>query len=228
MNEGLVQILVASIGLVGILGAALINRLGKIRELEKERETWQSKHRFRVMLSLPDVNKLERIIQNVFKKTRADRFVLFIGENGPSSPLVITNAVMDRHKDNMYMMMSLNAVDTYVNVNLDIHYQKMMKDAETTKEGIYLDVSKMQDSKLKGFYEGEMVKHSSVWFTGRFPQTKIKHFVLYYSFATHNEWEFEEREKTILSLAADKIRSLDFRVYSVKNNIEAEILNLET
>ena len=56
MDDGLVQIIVALIGAIVTLSGFLINQVGKRQQLEKEKKSWQSNHRFRVMLSLPDIN----------------------------------------------------------------------------------------------------------------------------------------------------------------------------
>ena len=214
------EILLGLISLAGVLGTGYFGYLKVIigrekREIQKELTQIKQEVKTDVSLSLPDINTLDTTITELFKKTKVDRFVVFKGENGGLTPLKFTSAILERHEKNMYLMMSIGATEKYIRVRFDNDYLKMLKAVEVNNDGKYLDVKEMPNNDLKGFYLDEQVKHSSIWFQKRYVINEDKHIILYYSFATHSEFKFTAKEKSLIKLAADKIAALSFNVKQV-------------
>lgn len=205
------------VALIGFAGATYgVYYRNKSNQVKAELEEIKAEIKTDVSLSLQDINKLDNAITGLFEKTKVERFIVFKGENGRISPLTFTSAILERHKQNMYFMLSIGATEKYVRVRFDNDYLDMLKDLEYKKGGVYLDVKEMRKSDLKGFYEDEQIHHSCVWFQNRYPLDEDKHIVLYYSFATHSEFEYTEKEKQLIRLAANKIAALNFNVSAVK------------
>ena len=182
------------------------------QDLKDELTAIQNQIKTDISLSLPEINSLDKIINQLFEKTKVDRFVIFKAENGGVNPLTFTTAILERHSSGMYMMLSLGATKKYIRVRFDPPYKSMLDKIEMDKSLIYLDVEEMQECDLKTFYQEEQVKHSAVSFQARYPLTNDKHIILYYSFATHNEKPYSKKEKSLIRMAAEQIAGLNYRV----------------
>jgi len=182
------------------------------QDLKDELTAIQNQIKTDISLSLPEINTLDKIINQLFEKTKVDRFVIFKAENGGVNPLTFTTAILERHSSGMYMVLSLGATKKYIHVRFDAPYKSMLDKIEMDKSLIYLDVNEMHDCDLKTFYQEEQVKHSAVSFQARYPLTKEKHVILYYSFATHNEKPYSKKEKNLIRMASEQIAGLNFRV----------------
>jgi len=182
------------------------------QDLKDELTAIQNQIKTDISLSLPEINNLDKIINDLFDKTKVDRFVIFKAENGGVNPLTFTTAILERHSSGIYMMLSLGATKKYIRVRFDAPYKSMLDKIEMDKSLIYLNVEEMQECDLKTFYQEEQVKHSAVSFQARYPLTKDKHIILYYSFATHNEKPYTKKEKSLIRMAAEQIAGLNYRV----------------
>ena len=180
----------------------------KIKEINKRK-------RFDVSLSLDGWIKYYKAFDRLKANTCIDNFFLFQGENGGGNPMKITSAVFYDHKDNIYKLIPVSAIDTYKNVKVDNHYVDLFAKSERTMSVNYLDVTKMEDSMLRRFYLNEGVKHSAVAFQKRYTINPTKAILLFFSVRTYREFNFSEAEKLEIESFARTIQSLNYVVNEV-------------
>ena len=180
----------------------------KIKEINKRK-------RFDVSLSLEGWIKYYKAFDRLKANTCIDNFFLFQGENGGVNPMKITSAVFYDHKDNIYKLIPVSAIDTYKNVKVDNHYVDLFAKSERTMSVNYLDVTKMEDSMLRRFYLNEGVKHSAVAFQKRYTINPTKAILLFFSVRTYREFNFSEAEKLEIESFARTIQSLNYVVSEV-------------
>ena len=142
------------------------------------------------MLDLEFINDLSDAVDNIFEHTKADRFLILLAKNGKTD-FNIVNVVFEQHKNKKFR---INAIARYRNVKIDLVYKEMLKKAEHVGD-IELNVSNMEDSLLKHFYEFEGVNHSIVKHLARKPIDEDNDFLIFSSLATHGEEGYSKVEK---------------------------------
>lgn len=173
-------------------------------ELSKaEKDAKQDKMKldfFNRAMDLSKINPLIDCVEDIFSKTRADRFLILIAVNGHED-FNIVSVIFEQHKKNEY---KVNAIGTYRNVKIDTHYKKMLKEAEFFGS-VCLDVQKMPICLLKDIYENEGVNYSIVNFLSRQKIDNENDFVVYSSIATHDKNSFTRAENAIIKLAYESV-----------------------
>jgi hypothetical protein len=188
--------------LTAIVGPSILewvkSKFAKKKEIKKE---------LSFSLTLNKFNLLKDIIDDLFKKTKVDRFLILVAKNGKED-FKFATAIYEQHSDTDKVKLSFGAVGKYVNFQFDDNYKQMLKEAEL--KGLYrFDAVKEPDSDLKNIYLAEGVKYSSIYFLKR-----IKDYdgegndcILYSSFATHNNQGFDSNDHIAKKIVVDKIKS---------------------
>jgi hypothetical protein len=147
---------------------------------------------FKKIHNLQAVDRINLAVENIFNKTKADRFLILVAVNGKDYFKEVS-VVYEKHKDNP----DLPAKITYKEIRIDEHYTSMLKHVES-EEQISLSTKLMQECLLRSFYEIEDVKHSKVMFLGRQEIDKDNDFVVFCSIATHLLKPYNNHEKVII------------------------------
>lgn len=199
MKELAVPIISAFSGIIiALVPAYLIH----VREVKKHKlEIKDHELRSGVLDRILDIvllNDLKVSAHNIFKKTKADRFLILIAINGKVDFRTVS-VIFEQHKNS-----TSSAIASYKNLRVDMDYVNMLKKAE--KESIViLDVDKMEPSLLKEIYLAEGVKHSRVRHLLRKPLDNENHCLIYSSIATHEKLPFTEMEKIMIQTQMDSI-----------------------
>lgn len=178
----------------------------EIEEIQKEKKN--KEHQINFLTSIMNLNKMNKIIDavdDIFKKTKADRFLVLVAINGKSDFNFIS-VVFEQHKHKSDFI----AVATYKEIQIDEAYRQMLKILEYN-EFVNLYVEKMQDSLLKEFYNLEGVQFSQLRFLARQKIDNLNDFVVYSSIASHKKGKYNNEENTIIKLNYDSIIIPTFR-----------------
>lgn len=133
--------------------------------------------------------RLEKAGRMLFRRTKADRFLVVVAFNGRSDFTYVT--VIFQLGDGI----ELDAVEVYNNLEIDKHYNEVLHRAE--RDGYYLfETEKEQDCLLKEIYEYEKVTHSVLRFVGREKINEEDDILTFTSTATHHENPFTLQELT--------------------------------
>ena len=213
---GLTKVLVPSI-LVFITGWNLHKReLSKIKReadidrqkliLEKAKIKEERDIAFKKLEYLPriaalkNITKIQRAVDQIFKRTKATRFLILIGVNGKTS----LNHVSCFWYDYKNVDDDINPLDAYKNIDIsgDYFYRSMMRNLGKNNDHIEeIDVLRMPESILKDIYYEEQITYSRVGFLTRSPIDNDNDFLMYYSVATDSdEGDFTEDEKRLINV----------------------------
>lgn len=196
-------VIVSLIGLVGVLVPSYLTykekkknreKEEKIKELEKE----LTEHTLRSnvvdrLLDITYLTQIRKAVENMFKGTKADRFLILIALNGKID-FNLVSVVFEQHKKPQG---DVNAIARYRNLTIDSYYREMLKKTEkdTTCEFFVKDMP--EDSLLKSIYEIEGVKYSKLRHLLRVPIDDNNDVVVFSSISTKQEKAFTNKEKTI-------------------------------
>lgn len=154
---------------------------------------------------------LNRQVSNLFRETKAERFLLLFAVNGKTD-FNFVSVCYEKMKNEK----SAGAVYRYVRLGIDDHYRQVLKAVER-EAAIYLNVKEMPDSLLKSIYESliENVKYSVIKFIKRLSADDDNDIVIYSSLATCDDNDFDENERVVIKRIYDIIRyhanSIEFR-----------------
>jgi len=203
------------IALIGAFPVLVTSALLHVREIKKknieiERHIREKKeHQIKAdvldkVLSFSAFNKIKAAVDELFRTTKADRFLILIAINGKVD-FNIVSVIFEQHKTTKYQV---NAIARYRSLKIDGEYRKMLRDAE--KFGmIHFKTEELSPSLLKGIYTIEHVVYSEIRHLLRLPIDDNNDVLIYSSLATHEEEEFTELERTQASIIYDSsIRSV--------------------
>lgn len=198
-------IIPAFLGFLGIVSPLVY----KVYALKKQNENLKNEIRdvsMSLKMELEHFNNISSAVQNIMKKTKADRFLILTATNGNVNMRFAT-AIYEQNKNNPKVHLSLGAVSKYVNFEFDSHYRDMLKEVQITGE-LNLDVSKMPDSDLRNIYEEEEINFSNLYFLSKTPIDGEGNMRMFYcSVATHKKTPFTARENTGIRVEVSKIKS---------------------
>ena len=150
--------------------------------------------------ALKNVVKIQRAVDQIFKKTRATRFLILIGVNGKTS----MNHVSCFWYDYKNQEDDIDPIDAYKNLDVsdDEFYRNMLKRLGTYTDHIEeIDVMNMDDSILKDIYFDEQITYSRVGFLSRSKIDEDNDFLMYYSVSTDSDdGDFTNREKRFINM----------------------------
>lgn len=211
------SIITAFIGMIGIAVPAYLlhkREMAKIQleleeklnkkeaELEEQKtETKGYELRGNVLDKILDIvllNDLKTACTTIFKKTKADRFLILIAINGKVDFKTVS-VIFEQHKNS-----TSSAIASYKSLRVDHDYVQMLKDTE--RNGVtQLNVAEMKPCLLKEIYQMEGVKHSKVRHLLRKPLDEENHCLIYSSIATHTDEAFNVMEKVIIQTQMDSV-----------------------
>jgi hypothetical protein len=195
--------------LTAIIGPSILewvkSKFAKNKENKVKKEEKDSGLMF--SLTLNKFNILKDTIEELFAKTKVDRFLILVAKNGKED-FKFATAIYEQHADNDKVKLSFGAVGKYVDFQFDDNYRQILKEAEI--KGLYrFDVDKEPDSDLKNIYISEGVNYSTIYFLKR-----IKNYdgedndcILYSSFATHDTEAFSPNDHINKKLVVNKIKA---------------------
>lgn len=166
-------------------------------EIEKERRIFTHEEKkisfFNEIMVLPTYSAIKAGVDEIFEKTKADRFLILIAINGKDSFNTVS-VVMELHSERQRD----SAIGKYHNIKIDDHYKSMLREAER-RPAVNLIVDDMpNNSLLKTFYDMEGVKYSKIMFLARRALDTDNDMLVYCSIATHDEPNFTRQEKVII------------------------------
>lgn len=182
----------------------------RLKALEKERKSLTSenvklKNELSSLSLLFDVELFHIIKEQVFamfEETKADRFLIMFAVNGKREFNYVSVAY-----EQTRTYQNKGAISRYVRLNIDEHYQHLLKDVERSGS-VTLEVQDMPDCLLKALYESEKpaVKHSIIKFLTRIAIDEENDLVVYTSMATFSDEPYTVHEKAVMRSLHDKIR----------------------
>jgi hypothetical protein len=159
-----------------------------------------------IKFTLTEINELHQRCLDLQQQTRIDRFLILKAENGKNAPKY-TSVVFEQMRDRPLFIATL----VYTKILLDGYYQEMLKSAEATG-CVPLETATMpEQSKLRGFYENEKVKFSTIYFLAR-QDTEAKDndkaIIWFCSMATHADTMPTKAEKLQCQLFVDFVKNM--------------------
>ena len=154
-------------------------------------------------------NSLRELIDEIFSKTKIDRFLILIATNGKSE-FKFATAIYEHHKvnpDTTSVKLSVGGTTHYVKFKFDKLYLDMLKESEL-KDKVSVITKDMVDSDLKNIYMSENVTESEVYFLKREKIDENNDVIFYCSLATHSEIGFTKIEKSLIKSYVDNIKNL--------------------
>lgn len=147
-----------------------------------------------VVMDLKNLNKIKYLVDQIYKHTQADRFLILAATNG-TTELRFATALYEQHRHNGKIMLSVGAVNKYVEFEFDSHYLGLLKQSET--RGIVdVDVHELPEAcDIGKIYRGEGVTFSKWLFLDRKKIDEHNDRLFYCSVATHAPTPFTEEEK---------------------------------
>lgn len=205
----------------------------KALELEKEKEQWEHEKRkweeerldlkvqlhdlsTPIVMKLSAISELQELVYNVFEETSADRFILFIANNGKTN-FKRTTAVFEQHRMDEGGQISIGATKRYINFKFDKDYLDMLKRIETLGEEVVY-TEKMKESDLKAIYKYENVVAAKVFFILREHINNEHDRIWYASVATQKPEGFSSEDRFVLRSYRYQIQQL--LEDCLKNNME--------
>ena len=180
-------------------------------EIKEERDIAVKKLEYlpRIMNIKNSLN-LEKRVKEMFKKTKATSFLLFIGVNGKTSVNHVS-CIWYRYKDENT---EIDAIETYRNVDItkDEYYKDMMyKVSKDLNYYHFVDTMKMPKGLLKTIYYDEEITHSIVGKLARKPIDEDNDFLMFFSLRTDEDTETgytEDEVNNIRLIINGKIKPL--------------------
>lgn len=145
------------------------------------------------LLNFIAFNKIRDSVDRIFEQTKADQFLILFAINGKTDFNYVT-VIFEQQKESKY---KINAIVRYRDVNIDVKYRGMLKDAET-HGSVDLTTSEMSSQILKDFYTLEKIKHSKVHFIHRKSLDENNDVTVFGSVATHSKEKWSKAENTII------------------------------
>ena len=215
MQSAFTEIIVALLGLIGVIVTACIgrqrsNRQKKVIELAKRELGYRADAlSFHDLFS--DWNDIHHELTALVEDTNIDRFLLFLAWNGELAPLWTTNIFQFRQ--------GIQTPVSYVNFELDEDYVDRLRN--TIRRGTTrLKTADLPPSAIKDVYDAEGVK-DSVWFhveSSTLEGSKSK-AITYCSFATHGDTPLTRAEITRCRLIVGRLKGM---ARSLRQSKEAE------
>lgn len=159
-----------------------------------------------VQVDLEFFNTIKNVVDTILTETKVDRFLILTATNG-TKDFRFATAVYEHHKKTDKVMLSIGAVGKYIRFEFDSEYRNMLKSAEQNGFVDYT-TSLMPNSDLKEIYLTEEIKHSRIAFLLRGTIDKVNDRLFYCSMATHDEVSFTPRDKSIMKVQTDKLKTI--------------------
>lgn len=157
-----------------------------------------------IFFTVNTFQEIEHDVYEVFNRTPATRFLILTAVNG-HKPYRHVSAIYEQvHGDKA--LVSVGATGRYVDLEVDDHYQNMLKNIEQIKYQVFF-TNTMPDSILKDIYINEQVVSSYVFLLGRYKIDENNDRILYCSIATHENSGFEAHHQAEFLALSHKVAS---------------------
>ena len=199
------NIIIAGMGSAVTLLLGLLVHYREIKKLTKSKNEEIKEHQLKAdvldrVLDFASFNEIKTAVDELFKTTRADRFLILIAINGKVD-FNMVSVIFEQHKIGKYQ---INAIARYKTLNIDPAYKKMLKEAELY--GIVETVtSELPPSLLKDIYEIEDISASHVRHLSRIHVDESNDVLVYSSLATHDKRGFTHIDKVRADLVYNSI-----------------------
>lgn len=201
------EVLIALITLVGVLVPALLSFLIENRKLKKvNRQLSYELTASSFTMDLMLFNQIKDIVQEIFERTKADRFLILNATNGKQE-LQFATAIYEHHKHSSDVKLSIGATSRYVHFKFDDSYRAMLKQSENVGP-FTMHVDSMRDCDLKSIYKMERVHHSTIFFLLRAKLDNDNDKIFYATVATHEKEDFLPTENVFIRAQMGKMQSL--------------------
>jgi hypothetical protein len=204
MNEVMAAIVAGLFSSITALITILIEKNKKIVDLVKNEGHFNKiQSTFNdVFFSSRFLTLTQKKIKEIFKKTRAERFLILYAINGKTSFNTVT-VCYEMGFDNKIVWAS----EMYDKFEIDNPYRSMLKRVEFD-HSIILDVAKMEECFLKTVYQSqdEQICHSIICFISRIKINENDDLLIYMSIATKSIDCFEKNELITIKRNCDQIR----------------------
>jgi len=187
---------------LGVVISSYITAKALIRSKVIEKENKELKKNYNALDILFDFSVFNKIVYQVnelFAKTKADRYLTLYATNGKTDFKFVTS-MFEHHKDNEFIRLTTGAVSKYIKLQFDAHYLALLKEVEHVGP-VFLDVIEMPECDLKNVYISEKILHSCVMFLNRIQIDDNNDLLLFCSIATHSAEKFTPAEITIIKQA---------------------------
>lgn len=156
-----------------------------------------------VINGLRQLHEMHQCFSEIMELERADRVLIFAGMNSGGLPRIDSPFYCQAIHGDTKGSTEVDPVERYsVKRKMDRWYIETLLKME--KEGkVVLDFETMPDSKLKGYYADEGVKHSVMWFIG-----VIEKKFMYLSIATYKPEPFTSRDLMLMDLQIDRLKAI--------------------
>ena len=161
-----------------------------------------------LLMDLKFFNNLRDIIEEMFNKTKADRFLVLVATNGRSD-FKFATAIYEHHKfiDQNTVKLSVGGTSKYVRFRFDKAYLQMLKESEI-RDKVSLSTNEMPESDLKDIYLTENIKDSEVYFLKREKIDENNDVIFYCFIATYNSEGYSRADKTLIKTYMDGVKDL--------------------
>lgn len=178
----------------------------KLQEENKELKVQLHDLSSPIVMRLSVISGLQELIYKMFEETSADRFILFVANNGKTD-FNRTTAILEQHRFDESGVVSIGATKRYVNFRFDDTYRNMLKRIETVGMDIVY-TEEMKESDLRNIYEYENVVASKIFFILREHVNPEHDRIWYASVATHHPEGFTHKDETALRAYKYQIQEL--------------------
>lgn len=207
----MVEILVAVIGLVGVIISSLIGWISKEREktkrIQAERELLFQNASLDFAAYMEEWNETEEMLKSLFEETPIDRFIILRAWNGLHNPRWTTAVYqMRREGQKLYSYVHFELDDDYV-WRIQQMYQKQI---------LVFKTEEMPPSLIKDVYENEGVL-ASLWsfIDSRHHAYKDdSRSITYCSFASLSSDEISQETATRCRIISSRLKGLAINFYS--------------
>jgi hypothetical protein len=196
-------ILTALISGMTVLIPALMLHYREIKKKNREIQVHKDEkedHRIKAdvldrILDFSAFNLIKEAVDELFRTTRGERFLILIAINGKVDFNVVS-VIFEQHKTSDYQV---NAIARYRSLGIDEMYRGMLKEAEALGM-VSLQTKKMPASLLRDIYEIEHIEFSDIRHLLRISADERNDVLVYSSLATHDEKGFTKLGRRKASL----------------------------
>lgn len=192
------------IALISALGGIASTAIPNLLRRRKEGDEDEMKNVLR--LELKKFSLLRDAVEEMFSRTKADRFLILFAFNGKDH-LRFASAIYEQNSEGNAHL-SIGAISKYVHFDIDDDYRAILKKAEVDGT-VTFDVSKMKQGLLRDILESEGIRHVKVLHIRRFEDFAgdDKDLLVYCTVATHVDEPYTKAESTYLRGFSSMLRN---------------------
>lgn len=212
MVSWLPEVLIALIAALGGVVSATLPGLLRRRKPDGEDDEMKNV----LSLELKKFSMLRDAVDEMFQRTKADRFLIMFAFNGREH-MRFASAIYEQNSEGRAHV-SIGAVSKYVHVDIDDDYRGILKKAEVDGTVAY-EVGRMRTGLLKDILESEGVKHVKISHIKRYEDFagEGKDLLVYCSVGTHSDEPYTKAEKTYIRGFSSMLRNEIFEAHKAED-----------